>query len=243
MKKMDLTGQKFGRLTVLYELPERKNKKIYYHCKCICGNETDVCGAHLKKGTIKSCGCIKKEMLSKRQFIDITNQRFGNLVAIKTVGKDSAGQYLWLCQCDCGNQRVYSGCTLRAGGAISCGCQKSKGELKISQLLQSYNILFEQEKTFNNFIYADTNRKAQFDFYIVNKNYLIEFDGKQHFKIGGWNNNKSLNKCLEHDKIKNEWCLNNNIPLIRIPYTYLDKLTINDLLLETSPFIIKREVN
>jgi hypothetical protein len=51
--------------------------------------------------------------------------------------------------------------------------------------LQSYNILFEQEKTFNNFIYADTNRKAQFDFYIVNKNYLIEFDGKQHFKIGG----------------------------------------------------------
>lgn len=94
MKKIDLIGQKFGRLTVLYELSERRNKKIYYHCKCACGNETDVCGAHLKKGVIKSCGCIKKEMLSKRQFVDITNQRFGSLVAIKTTGKDSAGQYL-----------------------------------------------------------------------------------------------------------------------------------------------------
>jgi hypothetical protein len=129
---------------------------------------------------------------------------------------------------------------LRQGETLSCGCIKSKGEEIIAKILRDNNIIFEQEKKFNNFIYKDSNRKAQFDFFVNNK-YLIEFDGKQHFNIEGWNDNKTLEKNLEHDKLKNEYCLKNNIPLIRIPYTHLKKICLNDLLLETSSFIVKGE--
>lgn len=61
---IDLTGQKFERLTVLYKLPPDKSKKgrgAYWHCKCDCGNEADVLGANLRKGATKSCGCYNKE--------------------------------------------------------------------------------------------------------------------------------------------------------------------------------------
>ena len=94
MKRVDLTGQVFGRLTVMYELKERKNKKIYYHCKCSCGNEKDICGQHLKNGAIQSCGCLKKELVSERQFKDITGQRFGKLVVKSIAGKDKDGHIL-----------------------------------------------------------------------------------------------------------------------------------------------------
>lgn len=241
MKKIDLTGQTFGRLTVLYELTERKNKKIYYHCQCECGNKTDVCGQHLKNGKIQSCGCLKKELVSQRQFKDIKNQRFGKLIVKSIAGKDSDGHILWYCDCDCGNKNIIKmGKILRQGEALSCGCLKSKGEEKIAQILRDNNIIFEQEKKFNDFIYKDTNRKAQFDFY-VNNQYLIEFDGKQHFNIGGWNDEQALKKNNIHDKLKNEYCLKNNIPLIRIPYTHLKKLSLEDLLLETSKFTVKGE--
>lgn len=241
MKKVNLIGQNFGNWTVLYELKERKNKKIYYHCKCACGKEKDVMGQHLKDGTSTSCGCLRDKKTSQRQFKDITNQKFGRLTAKSVAGKDKDGHILWYCDCDCGNKNVIKmGKVLRQGEALSCGCLKSKGEETIAKILKDNNIPFEQEKKFNNFIYRDTNRKGQFDFYVNNK-YIIKFDGKQHFNIGGWNDSKTLEKNFKHDKLKNEYCLKNNIPLIRIPYNHLKKICLNDLLLETSNFIVKGE--
>lgn len=56
----DLTGQKFGRLTVLYDSKERKWGKIVWMCRCNCGNLTRVDVGSLKKGDNKSCGCLKR---------------------------------------------------------------------------------------------------------------------------------------------------------------------------------------
>lgn len=74
-KFKDLTGQKFGRLTVLYEntTDPRKEKFKYtiWRCMCECGNECDVIGVNLTKGATKSCGCLQKEMASKRFTKDI----------------------------------------------------------------------------------------------------------------------------------------------------------------------------
>lgn len=116
-----------------------------------------------------------------------------------------------------------------AGTTISCGCKKvSRGEEKIAYLLKENNIYFEREKTFENCRFIDTNRLAKFDFWVENS-YIIEFDGIQHFD----NNNFYYSDILiKHDKYKNNWCKKNNIPLIRISYLKLDKLTIQDLLLK-----------
>ena len=58
MRKIDLTGQRFGRLTVLHEAP-KKGIRIAWHCLCDCGKTTDVVASSLRSGTTKSCGCYR----------------------------------------------------------------------------------------------------------------------------------------------------------------------------------------
>jgi hypothetical protein len=108
--------------------------------------------------------------------------------------------------------------------------------------LKQNNLSFIKEKTFNTCIFPNTNYFAKFDFYIDNK-YLIEYDGEQHFYPMSFGSQKEtgtekLLKTQERDKFKNQWCKDNNIPLIRIPYTHYNNLCIEDLKLETSKFII-----
>ena len=91
--------------------------------------------------------------------------------------------------------------------------------------------LYEQE--FNSRINSTT--AVFIDFYVNNK-YLIEYDGKQHFQDEGL---FDYEKIHQHDLIKSQWCKNNNIQLIRIPYTRYEELCLEDLLLETSNFIEK----
>jgi len=61
----DLTGKRFGKLTAIEPLKERKNKRIVWKCKCDCGNYTKVLSTYLKNGDTKSCGCIKNEQNKK----------------------------------------------------------------------------------------------------------------------------------------------------------------------------------
>lgn len=65
-KRIDITGKKFGMLTVLHPHGRDKWSKLYWNCKCDCGNEHIVCGEHLKSGRTRSCGCFKKESVSLR---------------------------------------------------------------------------------------------------------------------------------------------------------------------------------
>lgn len=62
----DLTGQAFGRLTVLF-LESASNKGRWWMCRCECGTEKSVRQQYLKDGQIQSCGCLQKELLSRRQ--------------------------------------------------------------------------------------------------------------------------------------------------------------------------------
>lgn len=55
---IDLTGKKFGKLTVISRVKNR-GRYVYWHCKCDCGNEKEICGSSLKRGHTTSCGCIR----------------------------------------------------------------------------------------------------------------------------------------------------------------------------------------
>lgn len=91
MRLIDLTGKRFGRLTVIcrdFETQKSKNaEKPYWKCKCDCGKEISVLGKSLRDGTTKSCGCYSRDQAKELNWIDITNQRFENLIAIKYLGK------------------------------------------------------------------------------------------------------------------------------------------------------------
>lgn len=145
-----------------------------------------------------------------------------------------------MCKCDCGNQCIVTISKLTSGEKTNCGCERqSKGELKIKNLLKINNINFIEQYSFDTCRFINTNKKAKFDFY-VNNSYLIEFYGEQHFKISDISKWKEKSICIqEHDKYKNQWCKDNNIPLIRIPYTQLNILSIKDLKPESSDFLVK----
>jgi hypothetical protein len=65
-KFIDLTGMKFGRLTVIKRVENDKNGGLKWLCKCVCGNECIVLGNNLKRNHTNSCGCLDKELTSKR---------------------------------------------------------------------------------------------------------------------------------------------------------------------------------
>jgi len=63
---IDLTGQKFGRLTVLERVNNCKYYKPHWLCRCDCNNKIIACGSEIKRGNIKSCGCLRKEIIIKK---------------------------------------------------------------------------------------------------------------------------------------------------------------------------------
>ena len=229
-KIKDRTNQRFGKLLVLKRSPNRATDgTILWTCQCDCGNIVDIRAGNLTKQ--KSCGkCFSG--------IDISGQRFGKLTAIKYHHTSSSKRSIWECQCDCGATSYVDITDLTSGKTKSCGCIKSFGEEKIAELLSNNNIAFEKQKTFETCRFQETNHVAYFDFY-VNNEYLIEYDGVQHFApIGGWNSEACVQENKKRDQEKNQWCKENNIPLIRIPYTKLGILTIEDLQLETTKYLI-----
>ena len=125
-KLIDLTGRKFGRLTVLEKAEPRirpNGAKInYWKCQCDCGTIKEINGASLRCGTILSCGCWRKERNKK----DLTGQKFKYLTVIEETEKDKNGRTMWLCKCKCGN--YHKACTkyLLNGQTTSCGCRRKQ---------------------------------------------------------------------------------------------------------------------
>lgn len=234
----DITGQIFGHLTALYPIQkDNKNNCYTWHCKCDCGNECDVLLNSLTSGNTSSCGCHSKDAYF--QTIDITNQQFGLLTALEPLQERINGCTVWKCKCECGSIKNIPSSYLLRGSTISCGCaQKSKGELKIEQILSNNNIIYQEQQSFDSCTSSkNSSIKYRFDFYIENK-YLIEYDGQQHFSYtnSGWNTKENFEETQRRDAEKNQWCKDNNIPLIRIPYTRYNDLCLEDLLLETTQF-------
>lgn len=127
MGAVDLTGQRFGRLTALYRLEEMRGSCYVWHCKCDCGQEVDIPVNALTSGNTKSCGCAKRDALHSRAN-DISGRRFGRLTAVEPLEEREAGSVVWLCRCDCGNETRVPYNSLVSGNTKSCGCLRSEHE-------------------------------------------------------------------------------------------------------------------
>lgn len=230
LNSKDILGQTFGKLTVIEKTEKRAGSNIIWKCKCSCGNICEVASHNLIRQATQSCGCLLKEKNRENKIIDISNQRSGKLIALNPTDERSGSSVIWLCKCDCGNFVKVNQHDFQRQSVQSCGCLKSKGEMKISQILQENNIPFEKQKTFENCI-SNKGKKLRFDFYI-NNSFLLEFDGIQHFEYNskGWNTNEKFNQTKERDNIKNKYCLEHNIPLKRIPYWALEEITLEDIM-------------
>lgn len=105
-------------------------------------------------------------------------------------------------------------------------CNISKGETIIANWLDTHNIKYTAEKTF---IDCRDRNPLLFDFCIYNKDgsikTIIEYDGLQHYKASDFfGGEKMLLLNQYHDAIKNQYCEDHKIPLMRIPYWDINKL-------------------
>uniref|UniRef100_A0AC35TKK4 Peptidase A2 domain-containing protein n=1 Tax=Rhabditophanes sp. KR3021 TaxID=114890 RepID=A0AC35TKK4_9BILA len=105
----------------------------------------------------------------------------------------------------------------------------SRGEVNIDAFLDSYRLLngqkliYSKRKTYPGLV--GEGRSLSFDF-IVGNNLLIEFDGEQHFKPSGYPNGAdALERQRRYDQMKNNYCRNNGLHLIRISYSRAQEIS------------------
>lgn len=122
----DLTGKRFGRLVVERKIPRKIRGRVFWECKCDCGNVKTVESGNLKNGHTKSCGCLSKEMIETvglNNLIDLVGNKYGRLTVVKDSGKrKSSKNVIWECKCDCGNKTYVESGNLKNGNVRSCGC-------------------------------------------------------------------------------------------------------------------------
>lgn len=95
-------------------------------------------------------------------------------------------------------------------------CNESKGENQVRSWLKNHSIVYEHQKKFDD---CKDIKALPFDFYLPDYNTIIEYDGKQHFEpIEYFGGQDRYEYIIKHDKIKDEYCKNNGISLLRIPY-------------------------
>lgn len=126
--KEDLTGRTFGRLTVLGHVTE--NGSSGWRCRCSCDKQTIliVPTNSLTSGHVRSCGCLRSELVKAKFTSDLIGKTFGRLTVIGREGSDIHGNALWACKCSCGNDKIsyVTSTALLTGRIKSCGCLRAE---------------------------------------------------------------------------------------------------------------------
>lgn len=224
--RLNLVGNIYGDFTVtemLYGYCKDSGKPRTY-CRCISsdGDEYIIRADALRSGATKHKKGAGHKIISK----NIAGMQFGHLTALyKTDKKENNGSWKWRCQCDCGNMIDVPVHNLIRGHTRSCGHRhRSKHEDFIYDYLSSLQIDFETEYRFDNCRNSNGSHKLPFDFFIPSKNSIIEYDGIHHYEpVNGWGGLDKYNITKENDAIKNKYCKENDISLLRIPYTVNDE--------------------
>lgn len=224
-KLKDYTGQICGCWKVVERdyFPTSSSHETFWKCECLnCGNKASVRKRDLDKKP-KSCNNCKGKQLEKYPI------NIGDKFGLLTVIDKPRNPYSTVkCECVCGNivyvRKAHLLGLNRHSKTISCGCAtKTAGEIKIEQILKTAGVKYQSQYRIREF-----NISAPFDYAIFNRETLlclIEYDGEQHFKpVEFFGGKEAFQKQQERDQKKNKWCKENNIPLLRIPYTDYEQL-------------------
>lgn len=177
-RSKSLIGQRFGRLTVIDILDDKK-----CICRCDCGNTKIIRKHNFLYGRTQSCGCLRQEKAD----LDITSQRFGLLTAVKSTGKSDGHSIIWLFKCDCGNEIELPRYAVKYQHQISCGCifngnrsefvldTQKHGEgvsASVAAYILSNNMNKNNSSGYKGIVWAKTNKK-----WVAN----IQYNGSRHY--------------------------------------------------------------
>jgi len=205
--------------------PEYKSNRIPLDYICKCGEISKISYSHFLDGTqCKRCGLDALRAIFQYSY-DQVQQYFKDngcsLLTTEYINNKQPLEYI----CVCKNKSVVRFDSFIQGHR--CGCIKSKGEINVIHTLVKLKLDFKRQQTYPDCVNVKCLR---FDFYVYH-GFMIEFDGIQHFKsiriFGG--DTKYIIR-VQNDHIKNKYCLDNNLPLLRISYMEFDSIDkiIND---------------
>lgn len=215
-KRLDtLIGKRFGILIVKEEVedyvyPSSGARGSQYLCECDCGGTVVVLGQRLRDGITTNCGCLRHKI------INISNKKFGMLLAIEVDHVDKHAGAYWLCECECGNKTIVCGSKLRSGETYSCGCLRESiiaTEIKKWAKKSFVEVILEHKVVKN----PETNNWLKCDIYIpygenpdIN-GFYIEIHGGQHYKyILYWHKSKDgFENQKRRDRIKKKFAKKN----------------------------------
>lgn len=231
----NLINKTFGYLLVVdraedYVNPCNAKRYTRWKCCCDCGKEIIVFTSNLKSGSVTSCGCHNPHRLQ-----DLSGAKFGKLTVIKQVEpyvNDSGRKLIrYKCKCECGRYIFALANTLRTNDVMSCGCSvNSKGELAVAKWLTDNGIEYEMHKSFSDCL-SNNGYRLNFDFFLKEKNVLIECNGIQHYEaIDFFGGKERLKQQQLHDKIKAEYAYKKNISYLVLDCRPNMLSTINDKL-------------
>lgn len=132
---VDLTGRRFGLLTVLRESGRDERGHVMWLCQCDCGNTVEAVSSQLTKGFRISCGCQRNTY----EELDLVGKRFGQLTVIAHESYTN-GYHFWKCRCDCGKETTVRQTGLLSGHVKSCGCLAEDNFKKAHILYEGTNI-------------------------------------------------------------------------------------------------------
>lgn len=124
----DLSGKSFGLLTVL-SVDHRQGRRLYWKCRCECGNEVAVRSDQLVRGVTKSCGCLQKKLGMQKTINRLVGKVFGNLTVVSFEEKKGANNYVKV-RCTCGNEEIVNEKFLRTINECSL-CRKKHRKRRI----------------------------------------------------------------------------------------------------------------
>lgn len=155
-KVIDISGKRFGELTVLRRVinaDKTHRRDTTWLCKCDCGNEIIVRKQYLSTSKHPSCGCAMRSILRKAKSKDLTNRRFGLLTALELCDDErktakNRSNY-WRCICDCGKETIVSTSSLLSSETRSCGCKANYSSFWeteiVDVIIEKYNIPYKKQ--------------------------------------------------------------------------------------------------
>lgn len=159
-KIIDLTGQKFGKLTAI-KFIEIKNGRTLWEWKCDCGNTKIIDCGYVKRGYTKSCGCLLKQP-------DIIGLKFNRLTILKEVKrkyyKNKQFHRYVLCQCDCGTIKEQCLSSVKNGRIKSCGCLQFE-KVQTRGRKNGHKYIFETDNRFRGLTHIKKSCKLGSIFY------------------------------------------------------------------------------
>ncbi|WCF11467.1 hypothetical protein NDS46_31410 (plasmid) [Paenibacillus thiaminolyticus] len=192
-----------------------------------CGHEWEVRpGKFVGSEKTRCPNCFKSNKKDHKQFIQEVYNAVGDEYSVIS-NYHSNKKHVKMLHNKCGHEwRVTPGNFLHVNNPTRCPkCNESKGEKRISDFLMEFGISFVPQYRIDE---CRNIKPLPFDFAVFQGNklmFLIEFDGEYHYKaIKGRGGIKNLKNVQKRDQIKTEYCQNNNINLVRIPYYQINRL-------------------